>query len=381
MRQNAAERLAMHQGPRGLRPAQRPCEHNHGKRQERRAEQKQNQKWPPDGENSRASQQRAAKRTKSVSDRIQPRHELQPIREDANREKHAARHAGNAEEEPLCGISALEKQKMARRENSEPGKSKKSGDEHGRDSGPVCATKLKSKEHCTPCNVNCYAQCCRDEGIGSRAGQHHGQRSLSDKQMFERARVPRFLETAVKSIDGGVEIIQKNETDQREGKVTFVLREGVLKLGAVYEARHIEKHGNAEQRLDSIKQKNSAVGACDGKVAPEEKPQLAKRPDHSVELSSAKCGLCPVSRRKASSRDAAPVRFFKRGTESQASSRPASMMATRSASSSISESAWEAKSSVVSPRRRISDFRKRRNSAAPIASRLRVGSSNKSTRG
>src|SRR5579859_2291984 len=263
MRQDAAERLAMHQCPRGLRAAERPREHDHGKRQERRAEQNQNQEWPPDGGNSRASQQRAAKRTKCVSDRIQPRHELQPIREDANGEEHAARHAGNTEEEPLRGISALEKQKIARGENSEPGKSKKSGDEHGRNRGPVCATKLKSKERRAPGNVNRYAQGCRDEGINSRAGQHHGQRSLSDKQMFERARVPRFLETAVKSIDGGVEIIQKNETDQREGKVTFVLWKGVLKLRAVYEARHIEKHGNAEQRFDSIKQKNGAVGAGD----------------------------------------------------------------------------------------------------------------------
>src|SRR6476646_4402251 len=122
MRQNAAERLAVHKCSRGLRAAERPGEHHDGKRQEGRAEQKQNQKWLPDGENSWASQQRGAKRTKSVSDRIQARHELLPIREDTDGKEHAACHAGNTEEEPLCWISALEKQQIARGEYSEPGK-------------------------------------------------------------------------------------------------------------------------------------------------------------------------------------------------------------------------------------------------------------------
>ena len=90
--------------------------------------------------------------------------------------------------------------------------------------------------------------------------------------MFERAAVSRFLEAAIEGVHRGIEIIEEDETDQGKSKIASALRELVLQLRAVHEARDIKKHGDAEKRFDSFEQKSRAVGASDGQVAPEEKP-------------------------------------------------------------------------------------------------------------
>src|SRR6202030_602988 len=165
--------------------------------------------------------------------------------------------------------------------------------------------------------------------------------------------------------------------DEREGEVGGALRQGVSELRAVDESRHVIKHGGTKQSFDRFQNERSAVGAGDGQVAPEEKPEIASYARHWREPPSIWAVLRPVSRRKTSSRVDELVRFFNAAGVSQSSKRPRAMTTMRSASNSTSGSVWEAKSREVPASCTISFFKKRRNSIAAMASRLRVGSSSK----
>jgi hypothetical protein len=58
-----------------------------------------------------------------MSDGIEARNELQPIRQDTDWKKHSARDAGNSQKKPFGGIAPLEEQKVTRRKNPESGES------------------------------------------------------------------------------------------------------------------------------------------------------------------------------------------------------------------------------------------------------------------
>src|SRR6267154_4579219 len=103
-----------------LGAAKRPGEDGHRKRQEHGGKTEQNSEGTPDGCDVRSSQERGAHRVQRVGDGIEPRNQLQPIRQYADREKHAAGNTGNSKEKPFRGIAALEEQKIARGQNSQP---------------------------------------------------------------------------------------------------------------------------------------------------------------------------------------------------------------------------------------------------------------------
>src|ERR1700674_71657 len=199
--------------------------------------------------------------------------------------------------------------------------------------------------------------------------------------MLECAAVPRYFQTAIKGVQRGVQIIKKNKAHKRESEITAALRQSALQFGSIHETGDIVKHGGAEEGLDRFQEEYGAIGARNREGAPEEKPQLAKDAHHSAAPLSGASAPRAVRRRKTSSREEAPVLNMSVEGVSQASRRPASITATRSARSSTSGRVWEAKSSEVPPLRRISIFSRRRNSAAAMTSRLRVGSSSNRTLG
>src|SRR3989442_9989464 len=148
--------------------------------------------------------------------------------------------------------------------------------------------------------------------------------------MFERAGVPRFFQATIESVQGGVEIIKKNETDERKGKITAALRQGVLQRGRVHETRDVIKHGGAEERFDSFQDEYGAIGARNAEVAPEKKPQLAEDANHKTRSPLDAAESWPVRRRKTSSSEEAPELSLSLEAVPPRSRRPASTTATRS---------------------------------------------------
>src|SRR5579864_204445 len=326
---------------------------------------------------ARASEQRGTHSVEGVGDGVQARYELQPVRKDADGKEHAAGDAGNAQKKPFCGIATLEKQQIAGRENSKTGKSEQSGDEHSRDGKPVRIAQRKTEKHSAPGEIDRNAHRCGGKRIDRRTGKNDGKRGLRNQKMFQRASVAGFREAAVESVHRGIQIVKKHEADQGKSKITSALRERLLELRAIHEARNVKKHSNPEEGLDGFQNEDGAVGARNGEVAPKESPDLAQGTVHCDASSALRCGVRPVSRKKASSRVVEPVLSLSAASVSQARRCPASITAMRSARISTSGKVCEAKSREVSPPRSTSDLRKRRNSEAAMASKLRVGSSNK----
>src|SRR5215831_7109732 len=112
----------------------------------------------------------------------------------------------------------------------------------------------------------------------------------------------------------------------------------MAQFGTVDESRYVIEGSSAEQRFHNFNHKNSAVGSRNGEIAAEEQPHLAQRGSHAMEASAPGSRRRPVRRRKASSKFAAAVRCSKAASVSQASKRPLSITAMRSASISTSGS-------------------------------------------
>src|SRR6267154_1088553 len=79
---------------------------------------------------------------------------------------------------------------------------------------PVGSVQRKTKKRGCPGNVHANAQGCGHEGIDGRSCDKDRERGLRDEEMLERAGVARFFQTAVESVQCGIQIIKKNETDK-----------------------------------------------------------------------------------------------------------------------------------------------------------------------
>ena len=102
----------MHQRACGFCAAERPSEDGHGSRQEYRGEEEQDDERLQNGMQSGSANERSAHGIERIGYGIQACDELQPIRQDADRKEHATRNTRYPEDEPLCGIPPLEKQKI-----------------------------------------------------------------------------------------------------------------------------------------------------------------------------------------------------------------------------------------------------------------------------
>src|SRR5258707_14852423 len=129
-----------------LGAAKRPSKDAHRERQEHGRKEKQDGERAPKRWDASASQQRGAHSVQRVGDGIKARDNLQPIRQDAGWEKHAARDAGNSQEKPLCGIAAFKKQKITRGKNSEPRECEQRNQEDRKNGEPVRATHTQKKK-------------------------------------------------------------------------------------------------------------------------------------------------------------------------------------------------------------------------------------------
>src|SRR6266852_4277852 len=113
----------------------------------------------------------------------------------------------------------------------------------------------------------------------------------------------------------------------------------MAKFRRINKASDVVKHGRAEERFNSFEDEGAAVGTGDAQIAPKENKKLAQGANHEVGASCSGGRWLPVRRRKASSREVADARDFIAAGVSKAMRRPSRRTATRSASSSISESA------------------------------------------
>src|ERR1700687_2607505 len=204
--------------------------------------------------------------------------------------------------------------------------------------------------------------------------------------MLQGAGIARFHQALVERIHRHAQVIEKNPTYEREREVAAGLRKFAAQLRTVHKSCRIKKHGGPKQRLHGIHHEWDAICFRDHQVSPEIEPQFTPVLHCGRSLWS-RCSKPsnkfaePVSWKNACSRLAVLVRASKPGTVSNAASWPWWITATRCASCSISESACEAKSKEVLAPRKTSVDRKRRNPAAAMASRLRVGSSSSNTVG
>src|ERR1700676_4271731 len=98
----------------------------------------------------------------------------------------------------------------------------------------------------------------------ARNGHENGEGSFRDEQVLEGAGIAGFFEAMIESVEGGVEIVQKDETDKGEGEVAAALRESLLESGAVDEARDVIEGGGTEKGLDGFDDKHGAIGARNG---------------------------------------------------------------------------------------------------------------------
>ena len=98
--------------------------------------------------------------------------------------------------------------------------------------------------------------------------------------MFECAGVAGFFEAAVKGIESGVEVIEKDETDEGESEVTAGLRKSLAKLRAFDEAGNVIERSRAEEGLHDFHDEGAAVRLGDVQIAAEEQPQFAEEGDH-----------------------------------------------------------------------------------------------------
>ena len=118
------------------------------------------------------------------------------------------------------------------------------------------------------------------ERIETGAGENGGERRLRDEKVFECAGVAGFFEAAVEGVEGGVEVIEKDETDEREREVAAGLRKSLAEFGAIDEAGDVIKRGGAEQGLRDFHDKWAAIGLGDVQIAAEEEPEFAEEGDH-----------------------------------------------------------------------------------------------------
>ena len=200
-------------------------------------------------EDACAVEKRAAHGVHRVGHGIQAGDDLQPRRQNAYREEHAAGDAGNSEDEPLRGIPPLEQQQIRRREDTETGKGQQRGEKHGKNGQPVCGVQGKIEQHRRPAEIDGDAQGGGSEGIKCRADEDDRQGNLRDQQRFERAGVAGVLQAAVKRIQGGVQVVEENESGQRVGEIRFALGKGFAKRRRIHEPRHIVKHAPHRRAL------------------------------------------------------------------------------------------------------------------------------------
>src|SRR6266699_3204137 len=111
-----------------------------------------------------------------------------------------------------------------------------------------------------PCDVDGDAKRRGGERIETGAGENGGKGSLCDEKVFKCAGIAGFFEAAVESVERGIEVIEKNEADEREGKVTAGLGKSLAEFGAIDEAGDVIKGGGAEQGLHDFHDEGTTVG-------------------------------------------------------------------------------------------------------------------------
>src|ERR1700677_971710 len=99
---------------------------------------------------ARPAQQRGAHPFQRVGDRNQARQYPQRLRQNRNRVHHAADQAGNSQEQPLRWIPPPEEKRIARRNNSQPGKSQDGRQQDQDGAQPVCRARREVKEQNSP---------------------------------------------------------------------------------------------------------------------------------------------------------------------------------------------------------------------------------------
>jgi len=243
-------------------------------------EKKKHGQWPPDGEDVVAREQGGAHGVESIRHGIDVREELQPVWKNRNGKEHAAHHAGNADQQPLCRISSFEKQKVACGENSETGEREKRGDQNGEDGQPVGVAQRKTKENGAPAKIDGDAESGGEKRVERGADDKGWQGGLGDEQVLEGAGVTRFLQAAIKSVEGSAEIVEIDKPDQGECKVRATLRQGFFELGTIDEHGNVIKHRGAKESFDNFHDEAGAVGTGDGEIATEEQPKFAQDADH-----------------------------------------------------------------------------------------------------
>ena len=270
----------MREGSRGFCAAKRGCKSRHAERKQNESEKEQDSDGTDNLCQADGTEKSGADGVQCIGNRIETGEELQPVRKNRNGKQHSAGDAGDSKQEPFGGVAALKEKQITGGQDSKTGKCEKRNDEDEEDGGPVGGTQWKSEEQRAPGEIDGNAQSSYRERIERGTGEDGWKRSLRDEQMFERAGVPRFFEAAVERIEGGIQVIEKDKTDESKGEVAATLREHLAKFGAVHEASDVIEHRSAKKGLDDFHNERAAIGLRDIDVATEEKPEFTEEWNH-----------------------------------------------------------------------------------------------------